>query len=130
MRAFPRMRCECAHMRAFRASDANARTCAHFPACDAMRCDARMRCDANARIKGELMRVRYCTINYNILQGFATDVVWFATDAVCGASLCVIIFGKFSFKQYLFCKFDIRENVISLLSILLIYRYVQISPNI
>ena len=48
MRAFLRMRC--------------ARTCAHFSACDAMRCDAnaRMRCDANARIKGELMRVRYC----------------------------------------------------------------------
>ena len=72
MRAFPRMRCECAHMRTFsrmgcecahmRACDANARTCAHFPACDAMLCDAnaRMRCDANARIKGELMRVRYC----------------------------------------------------------------------
>ena len=62
MCAFSRMGCECAHMRAFCACDANARTCAHFPACDAMRCDAnaRMRCDANARIKGELMRVRYC----------------------------------------------------------------------
>ena len=71
MRAFPRMRCECAH---FRAWDANAHICAHFAHAmrmlaharispHAMRCDAnaRMRCDANARIKGELMRVRYCT---------------------------------------------------------------------
>ena len=91
MRAFPRMRCECAHfrwcdanaricahamrMRAFCACDANARTCAHSPTCDAMRCDAnaRMWCDANARINGELMRVRYC-IRALVLSVFVAKI--------------------------------------------------------
>ena len=67
MRAFPRMRCECAHMRAcdanvricahFRACDANARICAHFAHAMRMLAHARisphaMRCDA--------MRMRAC----------------------------------------------------------------------
>ena len=54
MRAFPRMRCECAH---FRACDANARMRCE---CSHMRTFPRMRCDANARMRCECAHAMRC----------------------------------------------------------------------
>ena len=77
MRAFPRMQCECAHMRAFRACNANACTCAHFPACDAMRmraCDSmRMRASrGNLCVSGTVEEVPYCSWRSSVkFQGHA-----------------------------------------------------------
>ena len=57
MRAFPRIRCECAHMLAFLRMRCE---CAHFRACDANAriCSHSRACDANARIFAHAMRMR------------------------------------------------------------------------
>ena len=57
MRAFPRIRCECAHMLAFPRMRCE---CAHFRACDANAriCSHSRACDANARIFAHAMRMR------------------------------------------------------------------------
>ena len=86
MRAFTRMRCECAHFHAcdanarifahamrMRACDANARTGAHFPACDAMRCECAhaMRCEC-AHQGGTYA----CPVLYNWPKFKSVSVQW------------------------------------------------------
>ena len=62
MRAFPRMRCECAHMLAFPRMRCE---CAHFCACDANARISRMLCECShmrafLRMRCDAMRMRAC----------------------------------------------------------------------